>query len=108
MKYTFTPGVSTIALLLATAINPAYAILDCKIEFEGERFDLSALGGSVHSVSQTVNTPPSISTTSWYINPCRYLNDSPRDGVPEEAFKCPGGTQSTYLSSLQHLFPSLH
>lgn len=100
MKYTPTKRASALALLLAAAASPVHAILNCKIQLDGDSFDFSSLGDTVHSIEQTFNTPPSISTTSWYVNPCRYLSDSPHDNIPEEAFKCPSGTQSMYIGSL--------
>ncbi|ODQ65409.1 hypothetical protein NADFUDRAFT_52003 [Nadsonia fulvescens var. elongata DSM 6958] len=74
------------SLLLATQ---AYASFDCKIiEVDGAKFDLSALAGT-HSVNVIQDTPPSMTTMTWTINPCGALE---RNGNIPDNKQCPHGT----------------
>lgn len=83
----------TVRILAAMAMAPSssYALLNCDISVDGVKFDLTALGKSEHAISYSANTPPSLTNTTWYINPCATLS-----GSESESKLCPDGTQSEY------------
>lgn len=83
--------------LIAGLAGTTQAMLNCKIDVEGAKYDLTPLGTSEHVVSHNVATPPSITNTTWYINPCAAL---PRDA--SDAKMCPEGTQ---ICGIQRIKP---
>lgn len=69
--------------LLAGLVSSAHALLNCDITIDGLKYDLKPLGSGEHFVSREANTPPSLTNTTWYINPCGALDNK----------DCPEGTQ---------------
>lgn len=99
MRLSTTP--STAALLLAlpslaAAADPSWA---CTTVQDGIKYDLSSLKGT-HQVFDINETPPTVTNTTWQINPCESIlkdvKDQPKD-------QCTAGTYG--LDTLTHSRP---
>lgn len=88
------------SILLASLASSTHALLNCDISVDGLKYDLKPLStGREHSVSQSINTPPSLTNLTWYINPCAALG-SPDSS--EDVTLCPAGTQSEFIKPANH------
>ncbi|ANB15399.1 Atg27p [Sugiyamaella lignohabitans] len=83
-----------VATYISLAAEPVNALFHCKPRFDGKSFDLSELSGP-RSVSYSHNTPPSLTNTTWYIDPCNELDIKK---LPENT--CPKGSQICGVQTL--------
>jgi hypothetical protein len=88
-RITGTAEAATALLASLLLITPAAAALDCKrIVINGQKFDLGGLRGP-HSVVTTLETPPSVTNTSYTVDICNSLKR--KDDVPKNE-QCEWGT----------------
>lgn len=79
--------------ILASLVASSHALLNCDISLDGAKYNLKPLSdGGERSISQSINTPPSLTNLTWYINPCTALSSS----SDPDAKLCPEGTQSKH------------
>lgn len=89
------PQASGLLVPLLLAASPASAMLDCKkIVIEGQKFDLSKLGGP-HSVvtSRFEDLAQTHFNTTYTVDVCQPLKKS---GKSEKSEECPNGTRGTF------------
>lgn len=83
---------SNILLVLISAVSSSQALMNCNLKVDGVKYNLNPLGNGDHSVVQSINTPPSVTNITWYINPCYTVGSS--ESSAEDAKLCPKGSQS--------------
>ena len=98
-RITGTADAATALLASLLFITPAGALLDCSnIVINSKKFNLDRLGGP-HSVVTTLDTPPSVTNTSYTVDICHPLK---RKGDIPKGEQCPGGTKG--MGHFDHLF----
>jgi autophagy-related protein 27 len=85
---------ATAAIFVAFALLPATtAMFDCRnFVVNRQKFDLSPLG-KPHSVVTTMDTPPTVTNTSYTVDICHALK---RKGDVPMKDQCPGGTNGVH------------
>ncbi|PUU83648.1 autophagy-related protein 27 [Tuber borchii] len=75
--------------VIAALSSVALALFDCGPVVNGIKWDLKELQGP-YSVSRIEDSPPTITNTTWTINPCGPIRKSKEEDPKKQ---CPSGTQ---------------